>query len=83
MELVFSVRYNEDIKSFRDNLAYLDQALGEALLLHQRWLLKGKGTTENLKTKIKKEVEHIRNIFKNCQTEYNSYYTGNPTAVAP
>ena len=36
-----SVRYNEDVKSFRDNLAYLDQALGEALLLHQKWLLEG------------------------------------------
>jgi len=69
-----SVRYNEDIKSFRENLAYLDQALGEALLLHQKWLLERKGTTENLQTKIKKGAEHIRNIFKNRQTEYNSYW---------
>ena len=69
-----SVKYNEDIKSFRDNLAYLDQALGEALLLHQKWLLERKGTTESLRTKIKKEAEHIRNIFKTRQTEYNSYW---------
>ena len=35
-----SMRYNDDIKSFRDNLAYLDQALGEALLLHQKWKIR-------------------------------------------
>ena len=70
-----SARYNEDTKSFRDNLAYLDQALGEALLLHQKWLLKTKGTTENFRRKIKKEAEHIRNIFQNRQAEYHSYWT--------
>ena len=31
-----SARYYEDIKSFRKSLAYLDQALAEALLLHQK-----------------------------------------------
>jgi len=70
-----SVRYNEDTKSFRTNLAYLDQALGEALLLHQKWLLERKGTTENLQTlRIKNEAEYIRKIFKDRQAEYYSYW---------
>ena len=30
-----SARFNEDIRNFRDNLANLDEALGEALLLHK------------------------------------------------
>ena len=69
-----STKYNKDIKGFKDNLAYLDHALGEALLLHQKWLLETKGTKENLRTKYKKEAEHIRNIFKNRQAEYNKYW---------
>ena len=69
-----SARYNKDIKSFRDNLAYLDQALGEALLLHQKWLLETKGTTEALRTKYKKEAEDIQNIFKDRQQAYNQYW---------
>ena len=69
-----SAKYNKDIKDFRDNLAYLDHALGEALLMHQKWLLETKGTTENLRTRYKKEAEHIQNIFKNRQAEYNKYW---------
>ena len=69
-----SAKYNEDIKSFRDSLAYLDQALGEALLLHQKWLFETKGNTENLRKKYKKEAEYIRNIFKGRQQKYNQYW---------
>ena len=69
-----SARYNVDIKSFRDNLAYLDQALGEALLLHQKWLLETKGTTDALRTKYKREAEYIRNTFKDRQPAYNQYW---------
>ena len=46
-----SAGYNEAVKSFRDQLAYLDQALGEALLLHKKWLMETKGTTESLRAK--------------------------------
>ena len=35
----FSAIYNDEIKSFRDNLAYLDQALGETLLLHKKMII--------------------------------------------
>jgi len=69
-----SAKYNEDIKGFRDSLAYLDQALGEALLLHQKWLLETKGKTEDLRKKYKKEAEYIRNIFKSRQQKYNQYW---------
>ena len=69
-----SAKYNEDIKTFRDNLAYLDQALGEALLLHQKWLLQTKGMTDALRTKYKKEAEYIRNTFKGRQQAYNRYW---------
>ena len=69
-----AARYNEDIKSFRDNLAYLDQALGEALLLHQKWLLETKGTTEALRTKYKKEAEYIQNTFNDRQQAYKQYW---------
>ena len=68
-----SARYNDDIKSLRNNLAYLDQALGEALLLHKKWLLETKGTTRNLQAKYKKEAEHIRDVFKDRQQDYNKY----------
>ncbi|XP_068713788.1 SE-cephalotoxin-like [Montipora foliosa] len=79
-----SAKYNEDIKSFRNSLAYLDQALGEALLLHQKWLLETKGKTENLRKKYKKEAEYIQNIFKGRQQKYNQYwkrYSCGPVSV--
>lgn len=66
--------YNKDIKTFRDSLSYLDQALGEALLLHQKWLLETKGTTDALRTQYKNDAEFIRNIFKNRQETYNQYW---------
>lgn len=69
-----SAKYNEDIKSFRDNLAYLDQALGEALLLHQKWLLETKGETEDDRKKYRDEAEYIREIFKDRQQKYNQYW---------
>ena len=69
-----SATYNGDIKSFRDNLAYLDQALGEALLQHQKWLLETKGTTDALRTKYKKEADYIRNTFEGRQKAYNEYW---------
>ena len=69
-----SVRYNEDIKSFRDKLAYLEKALGEALLLHKKWLRETKGTTEALRTKYKREAEYIRNTFKGRQQVYSQYW---------
>ena len=69
-----SARYNGDIKIFRDNLAYLDQALGEVLLQHQKWLLETKGTTDALRTKYKKEADYIRNTFEGRQKAYNEYW---------
>ena len=69
-----SAKYNADITNFRDNLAYLDQALGEALLLHKQWLLDTKGTTENLRTKYKNQAKYIRNIFQDRQQKYNKYW---------
>lgn len=66
--------YNNDIKEFRDNLAYLDQALGEALLLHLKWLLETKGTTDALRTQYKKNAEFIRDTFKDRQETYNQYW---------
>ena len=69
-----SARYNDDIKSLRNSLAYLDQALGEALLLHKKWLLETKGTTGKLRAKHKKEAELIRNVFKDRQQDYNKYW---------
>ncbi|XP_022782738.1 SE-cephalotoxin-like [Stylophora pistillata] len=80
-----SAKYNKDIKGFRDSLAYLDQALGEALLLHQKWLLETKGETENLRKKYKKEAEYIRNIFKSRQQKYKQYwkkYSCDPISVS-
>jgi len=67
-----SARYNEDIRNFRDNLAYLDEALGEALLLHKKWLLQTMGTTAYLRTKFRSEAEYIRNVFKNRQQDYQN-----------
>ena len=69
-----SARYNEDIRNFRDNLAQLDEALGEALLLHKKWLLQTMGTTANLRTKFRSEAEYIRNVFKNRQQDYHKYW---------
>ena len=69
-----SAKYSEDVNGFMDSLAYLDQALGEALLLHQKWLLETKGTTKTLRTKYKKEAEYIQNIFKGRQLKYNQYW---------
>ena len=71
-----SATYNQDIKGFRDNLAYLDQTLGEALLQHQKWLLETKGTTEDLRNEYKAEAEYILNtVFKDRQQTYNQYWT--------
>ena len=69
-----SAGYNEAVKSFRDKLAYLDQALGEALLLHKKWLMKTKGTTESLRAKYKKEAMFIHNTFKGRQRIYSRYW---------
>ena len=69
-----SAGYNEAVKSFRDKLAYLDQALGEALLLHKKWLMEIKGTTESLRAKYKKEAMFIHNTFKGRQRIYNRYW---------
>ena len=69
-----SARYNEAVKSFRDKLAYLDQALGEALLLHKKWLMETKGTTESLRAKYKKEATFIHNTFKGRQRIYSRYW---------
>lgn len=69
-----SARYNEAVKSFRDKLAYLDQALGEALLLHKKWLMETKGTTESLRAKYKKEAMFIHNTFKGRQRIYSRYW---------
>ena len=62
------------LKSFRDKLAYLEKALGEALLLHKKWLRETKGTTEALRTKYKREAEYIRNTFKGRQQVYSQYW---------
>ena len=69
-----SAGYNEAVKSFRDKLAYLDQALGEALLLHKKWLMETKGTTESLRAKYKKEAMFIHNTFKGRQRIYSRYW---------
>ena len=69
-----SAGYNEAVKSFRDKLAYLDQALGEALLLHKKWLMEIKGTTESLRAKYKKEAMCIHNTFKGRQRIYSRYW---------
>ena len=69
-----STMYNQDIKNFRDTLAYLDQTLGEALLQHQRWLLETKGMTEQLRNRYKREAEYIQNVFKDRQKTYNQYW---------
>lgn len=79
-----SAKYNEDIKGFRDSLASLDQTLGEALLLHQKWLLETKGNTENLRKKYKKEAMYIRDTFKGRQQKYSQYwkkYSCGPVSV--
>ena len=68
-----SARFNEDIRNFGDNLANLDEALGEALLLHKMWLLETKGPTANLRTKFRREAQYIRNIFKIRQRDYQKY----------
>ena len=69
-----SAGYNEAVKSFRDKLAYLDQALGEALLLHKKWLMETKGTAESLRAKYKKEAMFIHNTFKGRQRIYSRYW---------
>ena len=69
-----SAGYNKAVKSFRDKLAYLDQALGEALLLHKKWLMETKGTTESLRAKYKKEAMFIHNTFKGRQRIYSRYW---------
>jgi hypothetical protein len=52
-----SAQYNTDIRNFQDNLAYLDQAVGEALLLHQKWLMETKGATDEIRDLHKREAE--------------------------
>ena len=69
-----SATYNQDIKGFRDDLTYLDQALGEVLLQHQNWLLQTKGTTEALRNKYKSDAEYIQDVFKGRQGSYNQYW---------
>ena len=58
--------------------------MGEALLLHHKWLFETKGNTENIRKKYKKEAEYIRNIFKGRQQKYNEYwkkYSCGPVSV--
>ena len=69
-----SATYNQDIKDLRDDLAYLDQTLGEALLQHQRWLQETKGTTEALRDKYQSDAEYILNVFEDRQQTYNEYW---------
>ena len=69
-----SAKYNEEVKSFRDKLAYLDQAFGEALLLHKKWLLETRGKTEFLRAKYKREAKYIRDTFKGRQQVYSQYW---------
>ena len=74
-----SARYNEDIKNFRESLAYLDQALAEALLLHQKWLLEA-----NDDSITPNQVNEISGLFethsKIARRPTNN--TGSFTAVA-
>ncbi|XP_064627920.1 SE-cephalotoxin-like [Lineus longissimus] len=80
-----STKYNTDIMTLRDNLSYLDQTFGEALLLHQKWLIEAKATTEDERAKHKKEAAKIYNIFKDRQKEYNEYwksYSCGPISVS-
>jgi hypothetical protein len=82
---VCSSTYNADIKALRDNLAYLDEALGEAFLLHQKWLYETQGTTDDLRANYQKEAEYIFNLFKDRQEQYNQYwesYSCGPISVS-
>lgn len=66
-------QYNEDIKTFRDQLSFLDQVHGEALLLHQKWLLYTKGTTDALRDRYRERAKYIRNLFNYRPQVYSQY----------
>ena len=69
-----SAKYNEDIKTFRDHLSFLDQVLGEALLLHQKWLLYTKGTTDALRDRYREKAKYFRDLFKDRPQVYSQYW---------
>lgn len=70
-----SASYNTDVANFRNSLAYLDQAVGEALLLHLKWLNDTQGTTDDIRKKYFNNIEYVRDTYKGRQKKYNTYWS--------